>query len=213
MMRRAGFLLAISLAAASSAALAAKYESFELKSGETVEGTVRAEDGDFFTVRGVDESDRIVFKTDIKSRRALSGAPLPVAAPAPKPDAPPKPASSGVTSGWLEGSSGYRDAERLTQETGKNAAIYFFASWCPYCKKFDQNVLNSPEVSKHLFGSIRVRVDVDKEPDLASAYEVRAIPAFFVLTPEKDATPVPAHQNPADFVRALREAKLRQGDS
>jgi len=53
--------------------------------------------------------------------------------------------------------------------------LYFSAAWCGPCKQFGP-------VMEQVGQSVRVeKVDVDKLPDLAQAYNVRSIPTVVIL--------------------------------
>jgi thioredoxin 1 len=53
--------------------------------------------------------------------------------------------------------------------------LYFSAAWCGPCKQFGP-------VMEQVGQSVRVeKVDVDKLPDLAQAYNVRSVPTVVIL--------------------------------
>ena len=53
--------------------------------------------------------------------------------------------------------------------------LYFSAAWCGPCKQFGP-------VMEQVGQSVRVeKVDVDKLPDLAQAYNVRSVPTVIIL--------------------------------
>ena len=58
----------------------------------------------------------------------------------------------------------------------------FFASWCGHCKNMEP-ILN--ELSAEYFGKVKIcAVDIDKTPQAAAAYAVRAIPTFLLFKDE-----------------------------
>ena len=54
----------------------------------------------------------------------------------------------------------------------KPALVEFFASWCPDCKKVDQEVLSDPQIRKSMRALTAIRVDVsERNPELARMME------------------------------------------
>jgi thioredoxin len=57
--------------------------------------------------------------------------------------------------------------------------VDFWAGWCPPCKMLKPELA---ALAPELEGKVRVAfVDVDAEPDIAAAFQVRGIPALFLL--------------------------------
>lgn len=76
--------------------------------------------------------------------------------------------------------------------------VDFFATWCGPCK------MVAPIVEKlepQYDGVKFLKVDIEKVPDVASKYEVSAVPSFFYL---KDGKVV-------DVVRGAAPAQIKQG--
>lgn len=63
--------------------------------------------------------------------------------------------------------------------------ILFFAHWCPWCKKFDENTLGDAAVYGYLNKYfVNVLVDVDLNKDLEAKYGVTMLPYVVVLRPD-----------------------------
>lgn len=72
------------------------------------------------------------------------------------------------------------NAQELAQITQENERVVlkFTAVWCAPCKMLNPTL----EKASESHPQVRfVEVDVEKEPDLAQAYQVRSIPAVFGL--------------------------------
>lgn len=57
--------------------------------------------------------------------------------------------------------------------------VDFFATWCMPCKMFSKII---DEISKEMDGKVKfVKVDVDKNPDIANQFQVMSIPTTIVF--------------------------------
>ncbi|MBS1746833.1 MAG: thioredoxin [Bacteroidetes bacterium] len=57
--------------------------------------------------------------------------------------------------------------------------VDFFATWCGPCKAMEPVI---KEVAKSVQGKARVvKVDIDKQTQLAQAYNVQAVPTFMIF--------------------------------
>ena len=83
----------------------------------------------------------------------------------------------------------------LTQafESNKIIMIDFMAQWCPPCKKMDQETFSNQNVIKKLNEFILLKIDVDKQQDIAKKYNGNArkyggmgIPNILFLDKEKN---------------------------
>jgi len=59
--------------------------------------------------------------------------------------------------------------------------LFFSASWCPWCRKLEQGVLTQPQVASELRKFICVKLDVDKNRDVALAYGIASLPKVIVV--------------------------------
>lgn len=117
-----------------------------------------------------------LFAERAEQQRELAPPRLPAPATN-KPSAP-------ITPAWYLGASGYEGAELERQSARANLIIYFQKRACDPCRKFEREVLGSPEVKSFLAGVVKVRVDPadgDAEHKLAARFGVADVPAIAVV--------------------------------
>jgi thiol:disulfide interchange protein DsbD len=72
-----------------------------------------------------------------------------------------------------------------SKKTDKTVFVYFYTAWCSACRVFDENTLSDPEVQDKLSKNyIFVKIDLDKNPQLASDYKIYSIPTLVFLNQE-----------------------------
>lgn len=100
----------------------------------------------------------------------------------------------------------YERALEEANRTGKPLFLYFFVKDCSYCRKMDSETLVSGRVVEYLReGFISVRIDADKQPQLARRYMVRGFPTSWFLTSEgRPISSLPGYVGPEEFARVLR---------
>ncbi len=59
--------------------------------------------------------------------------------------------------------------------------IKFEASWCVWCEKMEEETFTDPEVKKELEKFVCVKIDVDKQVDIAKAYKIKSLPRTIVI--------------------------------
>lgn len=74
-----------------------------------------------------------------------------------------------------------RVAMTESRETNKPVLLYFTASWCGPCQWMRREVFTEASVARASDAYVPVRIDGDRNPELALAYGVESYPLFLVL--------------------------------
>lgn len=88
---------------------------------------------------------------------------------------------------WFENSGGHSAGEYAAKSSGHPMLVYFYTTWCPYCTKFENQVLASAAVKSVLAGFVKVRINLENsqfDQDLARDYGVRGVPSVFFKNPK-----------------------------
>jgi len=70
-------------------------------------------------------------------------------------------------------------AEAKTRKTLVVADAY--ADWCGWCKKMDQDTFTNTTVQSRMRDFVPLKLDTDKEPELAQRYGITGLPTTLVL--------------------------------
>jgi thiol-disulfide isomerase/thioredoxin len=81
----------------------------------------------------------------------------------------------------LKWSSSYQNALELAKSKKRPVLIKFEASWCVWCDKMEEEVFNDSEVMKELEKFVCVKIDVDKQSNVAKAYKIKSLPRTIVI--------------------------------
>lgn len=112
--------------------------------------------------------------------------------------------------GWYQGSSGYDKALEEYKTTNKPMLVYMNVVWCPYCRKFEKNILSLPKVQDFLKDKIKVVLNPEnsrEEKQLALRYGIMGFPSFFVHAPQPGRTSqIYTGVPPEQFIEFVQEA-------
>jgi thiol-disulfide isomerase/thioredoxin len=75
----------------------------------------------------------------------------------------------------------YAAARKAARASGKPLLIDFSAVWCGPCRQMEETTFRDAKVAKLLGRCVPVRVDIDKNPDLAKQFGVTSIPRLIML--------------------------------
>jgi len=80
---------------------------------------------------------------------------------------------------WLT----YEEGVGKARQEGKKVFLHFYADWCTYCAQMDEKTFAESYVYSYLNKHfIPIKVNVDREPRIASQYRVQPIPDSWFLT-------------------------------
>ena len=80
---------------------------------------------------------------------------------------------------WLS----YDEGLALARQEGKKMFVHFYADWCAYCKKMEKETLSNAAVIDALNQNfIPVRVNSDKDRELARQFYIRGLPSTWFVS-------------------------------
>ncbi len=101
-------------------------------------------------------------------------------------------------------------AMQEAQRQHKPLMVDFFATWCGPCKMLDAQTYTDKNVIRESKNFVAVRLDVDKNTELAKKYKVDGIPNVLFLRPDGSvAQSEVGFIEPADFVKKMRAAHVK----
>lgn len=95
----------------------------------------------------------------------------------------------------------------------KPVVLVFSAEWCVPCKKFDRETLADERVIRLLDRCVFLKIDTDKEPDLAKQFEVVGLPDTRFLNSEGNAVKRLEQRLDPELFAAELEALLKLVES
>jgi thioredoxin-related protein len=105
----------------------------------------------------------------------------------------------------------YADGLRKAKAEDKPMVLYFYSNYCGYCDRMEKEVLADKDVSNTIKTSlVFLRINVDKQSDLAYKYNIRGYPTTWLLEPSgKRIVQVPGYIPKKDYKLVLAYAKGR----
>lgn len=93
------------------------------------------------------------------------------------------------THGDVEFYTDYERAREKALKEEKPLLVYFWAPWCGYCEKYDENIFTHPKARDKIESYVPLAVDIEKDPDgLSAELGVRAPPTVLIVNPETEET-------------------------
>ena len=80
----------------------------------------------------------------------------------------------------------FKSAQAIALADDKFIILDFQADWCGPCKRMDKELWASAEFKKLLNRFVLLKIDVDREGNLAQQYGVRTIPKVVILSANED---------------------------
>ncbi|MFH0774411.1 MAG: thioredoxin family protein [bacterium] len=81
---------------------------------------------------------------------------------------------------WLLFENGLKRAKA----ENKPLMVHFTADWCSWCKKLEAETFKNQEVISLSKSFVSVKVDCDKEIEIARKFQVRGLPTILFISPE-----------------------------
>ena len=100
----------------------------------------------------------------------------------------------------------FEAALRDAAATSRHVVIAFYSEGCPPCAAMDRTVLGTSEVREALLGYLPVRLDVNRQREPASRYQILATPTFVVTDGAgRPLAQREGYQSKEEFVAFLKE--------
>ena len=85
---------------------------------------------------------------------------------------------AGTETVWL---TDYDAALKQAQATNKLVVVDFFATWCGPCKMMERDTFADKKVRQQLTNFVTLKIDVDRQPQLAAKYGIEGMPTTLVI--------------------------------
>jgi thioredoxin-related protein len=99
----------------------------------------------------------------------------------------------------------YEDGMVKARQSGKSMVFYFYADWCAYCVRMQEETFAHDSVIDFMNNAVvAVKVDVDEDKKIARSFGVRGLPATVLQTRNGDRVgPMPGFIPPKSFLGML----------
>ena len=110
---------------------------------------------------------------------------------------------------WCEQAPNHDCLARSCQAAPFTVAV-FKASWCGWCRRYEDTTLKDPQVVKRLAPFQRVMVDVDVNEDVAAQHAVKSVPiTVFFGAQCRELGRLEGYAEPAELLKALDAAEKK----
>ncbi len=105
----------------------------------------------------------------------------------------------------------YGDGMDRARLSGKSVVVYFHADWCTYCVRMQKETFSHESVIDFMNNKVvAVKVDVDKERNIAREFGVRGLPATVLLMRNGEKVgPMPGFISPKNYLAMLTQIMAR----
>lgn len=105
----------------------------------------------------------------------------------------------------IEWNTDFNSALTAAQKSNKLVFVDFYADWCKYCQELDEKTYPDPGVQQSLAQKyVTVKVNVDKNPDLATKYKIYGLPTLVIMDANgNEIKRVEGYQTPSELISIL----------